>query len=105
MAGGKAAPSEGSEKIVPTDYLEAAASWLTLWRALFFDLPLIWTMELSRFASREVEEQIGHYAALVGCTDLRGLIDEQARFARQSTAELGDEVEALAKEARIAVAA
>jgi hypothetical protein len=104
MASVKAEADEVSE-IVATACLEAAESWLTLCRKLYFDLPLIWTMEISRFASHELEEQVRYCARLAGCTDLPGAMDEQARFARDSVAELGDEVQALVREAEIAVAA
>jgi hypothetical protein len=93
-------PTE-DETIAP---LEVAAEWAALWRALFLDIPLTWTMELSRFGSRELEEQVEHFMRLAACADVREVVDEQARFSHETVAELEEEAEALAREAHIAVA-
>ena len=72
---------------------------MALSRGLWLDLPLTWTMEVSRFASKELQEQIDHWIRLTGCANFHAVVDEQTRFVRQSVAELDDVVEALAREA------
>ena len=93
--------SAEDEAIAP---LKVAAEWAALWRALLLDLPLVWTMELSRFGSHEFEEQAEHFMRLAACADVREVVGEQARFARETVTELEEEAEALAREAHIAVA-
>src|SRR5215204_3093914 len=88
----------------PSDPLAGLAAVMAAWRGLAFDLPLMWTMELSRFAGRELEQQTEHWTRLAHCADLREVIDEQGRYARESAAELEEEAGVLAREARIAVA-
>ena len=89
----------------PERFVEPVARWMALCRGLWFDLPLTWTMEMSRFASKELQEQVDHWIRLTGCANFQTLLEEQRRFVRRSVAELGEEVEELAREARIAVAA
>ena len=88
----------------PARFVEPVARWMALSRGLWLDLPLIWTMEVSRFASKELQEQIDHWIRLTGCANFHAVVDEQTRFVRQSVAELDEVVEALAREARIALA-
>ena|SRR5215204_3502385 len=88
----------------PERFVEPVAQWMALCRGLWLDLPLTWTMEVSRFASKELQEQIDHGIRLTGCANFHAVVDEQTRFVRHSVAELDDVVEALAREARIALA-
>ena len=89
----------------PERFVEPVARWMALSRGLWLDLPLTWTMEVSRFASKELQEQVDHWIRLTGCSNFQSLLDEQMRFVRRSVAELDEEVEELAREGRIAVAA
>src|SRR4051794_14127222 len=107
MSRPKTAPSTdlGAAVEAPERFVEPVAQWMALCRGLWLDLPLAWTMEMSRFACKELQEQIDHCIRLTGCANLHAAVDEQPRFVRQSIAELDEEVEVLAREARIAVAA
>ena len=53
---------------------------------------------------QKLKEQIDHWIRLTGCANFHAVVDEQTRFVRQSVAELDEVVEALAREARIALA-
>ena len=53
---------------------------------------------------QELQEQVDHWIRLTGCANFHAVVDEQSRFVRQSVAELDEVVEALAREARIALA-
>jgi hypothetical protein len=62
-------------------------------------------MEVSRFASKELQGQIDHWIRLTDCANFHVVVDEQTRFVGRCIAELDEEVEELAREAWIAVAA
>ncbi|HVL70456.1 MAG TPA: hypothetical protein VM434_01065 [Beijerinckiaceae bacterium] len=78
---------------------------LALWRGLFLDLPLVWTMELTRFAQHAATAQAEHWARLAACSDPAAAAREQGRFARAVVREAGAEAEALVREAEIALGA
>lgn len=99
------APARGSSARDRPDHLAAVASAMALWRGLFFDLPLVWAMEMSHSLGQGLEAQADHLRNLSACADIREVLDEQDRFARESIAELAEEADALAREAQIAVAA
>jgi hypothetical protein len=49
--------------------------------------------------------QIAHWDKLTGCGDPQSALNEQASFTRELTSDIGESLEAMGREARIAVAA
>jgi hypothetical protein len=86
------------------DELASAARLLALFRGLYFDLPLMWVMELSRYYTQALEAQAEHWSKVAGCSDVRAAVSEQTRFVREMIDELYDEASALTREVDIAIA-
>jgi len=98
-------PAAAKTRPVAVEPLAAAEPWLRLWRALAIDLPLVWAMEVSRFASRHHQELLNHWLKLAGCPDFNAFAAEQSRFASVEATALEGELAALTKEARTVIAA
>lgn len=65
------APARVSSARDRPDHLAAAASAMALWRGLFFDLPLIWAMEVSHSMGEGLQAHHLLEAGMIAEEDLR----------------------------------
>lgn len=79
----------------PSSAAETLGIGLTTWHAFTVDLPLRLTAETMRFASRRLQAQAEHLAALTRCGSLMDLVELQTTFVTQGVSDYRDEATTL----------
>lgn len=76
---------------------------LPAWRAPFFHLPLVVTVESLHFMARRLDAQAEYLNALNHCTNMPEFVGAQSQFLRKATDDYGVETGRVMEEVRSAI--